>query len=110
MSQTLYKKTASLTDEVFQNPPAEYRGAPFWAWNGDLRKEYLAEQIDVFEKMGLGGAHLHVRTGLSLPYLGEEHMDRVRFCTDKFKEKHMLSYLYDEDRWPSGAAGGFGAE
>lgn len=106
MSQTLYKKTASLTDEVFQNPPAEYRGAPFWAWNGDLRKEYLAEQIDVFEKMGLGGAHLHVRTGLSLPYLGEEHMDRVRFCTDKFKEKHMLSYLYDEDRWPSGAAGG----
>lgn len=106
MSQTLYKKTDTLSDSVFQNPPSEYRGAPFWAWNGDLREEYLAEQIDVFEKMGLGGAHLHVRTGLTLPYLGKEHMERIRFCTEKFKEKNMLSYLYDEDRWPSGAAGG----
>lgn len=106
MSQTIYKNTPELTESVFKNPPSEYRGAPFWAWNGDLKEEYLAEQIDMFKKMGMGGAHMHVRTGLTLPYLGKEHMDRIRFCTDKFKKEGMLAWLYDEDRWPSGAAGG----
>ena len=40
--------------QLFENPGAEYRGKPFWSWNGELRKEEL----------------------------------------------------YDEDRWPSGSAGG----
>ena len=28
------KKQEPLTLEDFQNPGSEYRGAPFWAWNG----------------------------------------------------------------------------
>ena len=28
----------------------------------------------------------------------------------KAKEEDMLAYLYDEDRWPSGAAGGYVTE
>ena len=107
MSVTIYKETETLEDKVFKNPPSEYRGAPFWAWNGDLKKEYLLEQIDFFKKMGFGGAHMHVRTGLAQKYLGKEHMDMIKACTDKFKKEKMLSWLYDEDRWPSGAAGGY---
>ena len=30
----------------------------------------------------------------------------IKACTDKFKKEKMLSWLYDEDRWPSGYAGG----
>ncbi|MBR5528079.1 MAG: hypothetical protein IKV97_03680 [Clostridia bacterium] len=107
MGVTIYKDTEKLEDKVFKNPPAEYRGTPFWAWNGDLKKELLSEQIDAFKKMGLGGAHLHVRTGLVQEYLGKEHMDCIAHCTKKFKKEKMLSWLYDEDRWPSGAAGGY---
>ena len=102
----LYKETEQLDDKLFKNPTAEYRGTPFWAWNGDLKKELLFEQIDAFKKMGLGGAHMHVRTGLVQEYLGKEHMQCVKDCTAKFKKEKMLSWLYDEDRWPSGAAGG----
>ena len=45
----LYKKKneASLSAELFQNPGAEYRGAPFWAWNTRLEKEELERQIDI---------------------------------------------------------------
>ena len=104
----LYKKNieASLSKELFQNPSSEYRGTPFWAWNSYLTKEELERQIDVFKEMGLGGFHMHVRTGLKNKYLSDEYMQLVNDCINKAKKEEMLAWLYDEDRWPSGAAGG----
>ena len=104
----LYKKntTEKLNDELFRNPTSEYRGTPFWAWNSYLTKEELCRQIDVFKEMGLGGFHMHVRTGLENEYLSDEFMGLVKACIEKAKENEMLAWAYDEDRWPSGAAGG----
>ena len=48
--------------------------------------------------MGLGGFHMHVRTGTDTPYLGEEFMDFVRLCTGEARRCGMLAWLYDEDR------------
>lgn len=104
----LYKKNVSetLDDALFRSPTCEYRGTPFWAWNNELDKDQLARQIDCFKQMGFGGFHMHTRTGLATEYLGDEYMEMVRFCVDKAKEENMLAWLYDEDRWPSGSAGG----
>ena len=104
----LYKKNSqnSLSKELFENPTAEYRGTPFWAWNSLLTKEELCRQIDVFNEMGLGGFHMHVRTGLENEYLSDEYMSLIKACVEKAKDNEMLAWLYDEDRWPSGAAGG----
>jgi hypothetical protein len=93
-------------NKLFNNPGSLYRGTPFWAWNCKLDKDLLFRQIDCFEEMGLGGFHMHSRTGLATEYLGDEFSDMVRSCVDYAKEKNMLAWLYDEDRWPSGAAGG----
>jgi len=41
--------------KLFENPSKEYRGKPFWAWNGKLTEEELLRQIDIFEQMGFGG-------------------------------------------------------
>lgn len=105
----LYKKnsTATLDKELFKNPTAEYRGAPFWAFNCKLDKEDLLWQLENFKKMGFGGAHMHVRTGLATPYLSDEFMDVVKACVDKAKSEDMLAWLYDEDRYASGTGGGF---
>lgn len=105
----LYKKNVSKTldEKLFKNPTSEYRATPFWAWNDDLEKEELNRQIDEFKEMGLGGFHMHVRCGLNTPYLSEEFMNLIKSCTDKAKKEEMLAWLYDEDRWPSGAGGGF---
>jgi len=104
----LYKKNLqkTLSKELFENPTSEYRGTPFWSWNCDLNEGLLERQIDVLKEMGFGGFHMHSRSGMSMPYLGETFMDRVKFCTEKAKKENMLAWLYDEDRWPSGAAGG----
>ncbi len=104
----LYKKNTetTLSEALFRNPTAEYRGTPFWAWNSYLERDELLRQIDVMKEMGLGGFHMHVRTGLKNAYMSEEFLARVRDCVDKAKKENMLAWLYDEDRWPSGAAGG----
>ena len=104
----LYKKNAekTLSDELFRNPTSEYRATPFWAWNSRLDGDELCRQIDIFKEMGLGGFHMHVRTGLENKYLSDEYMGLVKLCAEKADKEHMLAWLYDEDRWPSGAAGG----
>ena len=104
----LYKKnhTEKLDMKLFENPTAEYRGTPFWAWNCKLEAEELTRQLDVLKEMGFGGAHMHVRTGMATPYLSEEYMGLIKTCVEKCKKEEMLAWLYDEDRWPSGAAGG----
>ncbi len=104
----LYPKTKEkeLSGGLFLNPTSEYRGAPFWAWNTELDKDELSFQIDVLKQMGFGGFHMHSRTGMATEYLSEEFFDFVKFCAEKAEKEGMLAWLYDEDRWPSGSAGG----
>ena len=33
------KEESELREELFENPGAAYRGAPFWAWNKKLNKK-----------------------------------------------------------------------
>lgn len=95
-----------FSDGLFANPTSEYRGTPLWSWNTKLDEDQLMRQIDNLQEMGLGGFHMHSRVGLDTEYMGEEFMDLVKKCVERAKEKKLLAWLYDEDRWPSGAAGG----
>ncbi len=92
--------------EKFKNPGIEFRSAPFWSWNDDLEDEELCRQIKEMKEKGIGGVFMHSRTGLITPYLSSEWMDKVKTAVSSAKEIGMLAYLYDEDRWPSGFAGG----
>lgn len=104
----LYNKngTERLDPVLFASPTSEYRGTPFWAWNTKLDNETMEKQIDQMREMGMGGFHVHCRVGLDTEYLGDTFFDHVRFCNEKAKKENMLCWLYDEDRWPSGSAGG----
>lgn len=93
--------------EEFKNPPAAFRGTPFWSWNTLLNPDCLEEQIQQFSLMGMGGFHIHTRVGLDTEYLGSRYMDCVKQCVKLAKEKNLLCCLYDEDRWPSGYGGGY---
>jgi hypothetical protein len=90
----------------FSNPSSEFRGKPFWAWNGRLEPEELRKQIRIMKKMGLGGFFMHARVGLDTAYLSDEWFTCVDTCIDEAQKQNMEAWLYDEDRWPSGAAGG----
>ncbi|MDD5706931.1 MAG: glycosyl hydrolase [Kiritimatiellae bacterium] len=92
--------------DVFRNPGCAYRGKPFWAWNGKLERSELLRQLAVFKEMGLGGAFIHARSGLKTPYLSKEWFKLVAACAEQAATEGLETWLYDEDRWPSGAAGG----
>ncbi len=100
-------KDNKLCEELFKEPTKEFRGAPFWSWNGKLSKERLCEQIDVFKEMGFGGFYMHPRSGMETEYLSDEYFSCVGECINHAKNVGMNACLYDEDRWPSGFAGGF---
>ena len=91
---------------TFAAPGAEWRGKPFWSWNGELREEELVRQVKVMKEMGLGGYFMHSRAGLITEYLGDEWFDLINAVADAGEKEGMEAWLYDEDRWPSGSAGG----
>lgn len=101
------RKNHPYNDADFHQPPVEYRSAPFWAWNCDMTDQDVDFMTDMFHEMGMDGAHLHSRTGMSLPYLQKDFMARIRHAVDQAKQKGMHAWLYDEDRWPSGYGGGY---
>ncbi len=108
----LYPRNQEKTPdpELFRHPGSEYRCTPFWAWNCGLEEDLLLREIGYMKQMGMGGFHMHTRSGMSVPYLSDEFMARIRACVDEARKQGMLAWLYDEDRWPSGFAGGYVTE
>ena len=96
--------------ELFKSPGVEYRGKPFWSWNGELKKEELIRQVKMLGEMGFGGYFMHSRCGLITEYLGDEWFELTNAVADAGAEAGLENWLYDEDRWPSGSAGGKASE
>lgn len=90
----------------FENPTNNYRGKPFWSWNGELNKDELIRQTHIMKDMGLGGYFMHSRSGLITEYLSDEWFEYINAVADESEKTGMEAWLYDEDRWPSGSAGG----
>jgi len=92
--------------KLFREPPARFRPAPFWSVNADLSGAEMRKQVRMMHRAGLGGFFYHSRVGLVTPYLSEEWFDRIRDCVNEARKLKMEAWLYDEDKWPSGFAGG----
>ena len=103
----LYPMNRRPFDErVFADPPMEYRGVPFWAWNCRVTEDKIDRQTECFRQMGMGGAMVHPRTGMDTEYMSEEYLRLVEYARKRLSEKGMQTWLYDEERFPSGCAGG----
>ncbi len=89
-----------------KNDQAKYQSVPFWSWNDKLDKDILIEQISWMKDNGIGGFFMHARGGLRTPYMSEEWMQCVDACIKAAKEQGMQAWVYDENGWPSGFAGG----
>ena len=90
----------------FENPSAIYRPAPFWSWNDKLDSAELKRQIDEMSDKGWGSYFMHSRVGLVTGYLSEEWMELINSCAMEAGKTGTYAWLYDEDNWPSGVAGG----
>jgi hypothetical protein len=91
---------------VFSEPPSEYRPAPFWVWNKDVSEKDIDRTLSDFKKTGFGGVFLHPRYGLMTEYLSSEWFELVKHSRDVAKQLGLRLWIYDEDSYPSGFAGG----
>ena len=79
---------------------------PFYFWNGDMQDEEIRRQLTAFKEQGVSGVVLHSRMGSKLRYLSNKWFDKIRFAVDVCSSLGLKVWLYDEDNWPSGSAGG----
>ncbi len=85
---------------------ATFKPIPFWSWNEKLDTERLTSQIDKMKTFGMGGYFMHARSGLITEYLSKDWMRAVEVCSEYGKSVGLTSWLYDENGYPSGFAGG----
>ena len=90
----------------FESPPNQYRGMPLWLWNGKLDPDELRRQMRLLRDMGMGGIQQFTGNGLDTVYLSDDWMACIEACLEEAEKLDMQVWLYDEDRWPSGYAGG----
>lgn len=90
----------------FRDPENAFRAVPFYSLNDSLDADELRRQLHIFKEAGYGGAFLHSRIGLLTPYLADEWFDMMQVGTETLQQLGMDAWYYDEDKWPSGFAGG----
>jgi len=91
---------------LFADPPAEYRTAPLWVWNDLMTRDEIKRQLESFKARGIGGAFIHPRPGLITPYLTDEWFSLCAYAVETGKSLGLRIWLYDENSYPSGFAGG----
>jgi len=96
---------ASLSAE-FKSPSAEYTTAPFFVWNYKITKEEIDNFLLDFKNQGSSQVFVHPRPGLVTEYLSDGWFELVKHTVEKGKELGMKIWLYDENSYPSGFAGG----
>src|SRR5690606_1179783 len=92
--------------ENFQNPGKEYRSAPLWVWNTDVSHEIIDFFLEDLKDKGFGGVFVHPRPGLITAYLSEDWFEKYKYTVARAKELDLHVWIYDENSYPSGFAGG----
>jgi hypothetical protein len=99
----------STLDELtvlFKAPPAEYRPMPLWNWNTNVTREAIDFDLKAFKEQGFGGVFIHPRRGMVQEYLSDEYMELWRHALEQAKSLGLFVWIYDENTYPAGFAGG----
>lgn len=92
--------------QLITNPPSAYRAAPLWDWNDKITRDEIEFQMKKFQEGGLGGVFIHPRPGLVTEYLSKDWNELFQFTVQTAKKLGMQVWIYDENSYPSGFAGG----
>ncbi len=108
LNRGTFSQNHSIIKE-FQDPDSAYTIVPFWSWNGTLNPDEAKRQIDLMIDKGVYGAFMHARAGIDYgetPYFSDGWWEAMDTTIAYSARKGFYSWLYDEDKWPSGSAGG----
>lgn len=92
--------------ERFREPGKEFGSAPLWVWNTEVTEEIIDSTMLGFKENAFGGVFIHPRPGLITAYLSDEWFRLVEHTLEKGRELGLNVWIYDENSYPSGFAGG----
>jgi len=92
--------------KLFANPPREYSSGPLWTWNDLLTEEQIRGTLRDLAGQKVKQVWVHPRPGLMTPYLGDDWFRLWRVALDEAEKLDMNVWIYDENSYPSGFAGG----
>lgn len=85
----------------------DFRPAPFWFLNHELDNDEIIFQLDKMKEAHLSGAFMHPRAGnYYQTYGSKEWFEKIDFICEEAEKRGLKMWLYDEDPFPSGVAGG----
>jgi hypothetical protein len=90
----------------FNEPPREYTTSPFFVWNAEITKAEIDSFMTGFKNAGSSQVFIHPRPGLITEYLSVNWFELFQYAVEKGKELGMDVWIYDENSYPSGFAGG----
>ncbi|MDD3036554.1 glycosyl hydrolase [Bacteroides sp.] len=91
---------------AFKNPSKEFRSAPLWVWNTKVTNADIDRMLGELKSQGFGGAFVHPRPGLITEYLSDDWFKLYKYSVEAGKKLGMDIWIYDENSYPSGFAGG----
>lgn len=97
---------ATEVKKLFQSPPRQYSSGPLWVWNDRLSETQIRSTLRDLASQHVKQVWVHPRPGLMTPYLSEEWFDAWRTSLNEAKKLDMNVWIYDENSYPSGFAGG----
>ena len=97
---------AAAARKLFASPPREYATAPLWVWNDMLTEEQIRGTMQDLAGQKVMQVFVHPRPGLMTPYLSDEWFRLWKIALDEAEKLDMNVWIYDENSYPSGFAGG----
>ncbi|MFT3935852.1 MAG: glycosyl hydrolase [Chitinophagaceae bacterium] len=92
--------------QQFASPDKQFGSAPLWVWNTRVTKAIIDSMLTGFKQQAFGGVFVHPRPGLETPYLSTEWFTLWKYAMQKAKQLGLDIWIYDENSYPSGFAGG----
>lgn len=92
---------------LFANPPRAYCSSPLWVWNDLLTGDQLAATMQALADENVRQVFVHPRPGLMTPYLSDDWHQLWKRTLTEAERLDMNVWIYDENSYPSGFAGGF---
>jgi len=105
-SKHTYEADYQSVKALFINPTRHYSSGPLWVWNDMLTEDQIVTSLKELAEQGIKQVWVHPRPGLMTPYLGEEWFQLWQVALDQAQKLDMNVWIYDENSYPSGFAGG----
>ncbi|MHC4890241.1 MAG: hypothetical protein ACYTEO_12365 [Planctomycetota bacterium] len=91
---------------LFTEPPREYSSAPLWVWNDMLTEDQIISTLRDLAEQKVKQVFVHPRPGLMTPYLSDDWFRLWKVALKEAERLDMNVWIYDENSYPSGFAGG----